>query len=264
VSRDFQIIQLTIDEEALKKLGNRPRNQLVGCMHAHNELTALNRILMFSMNNKADSGELHDSAQSVQMWCLLQVLAGKLLETWNMLNERFLAAKPEDPAIGRLSAEHKSSLTSLQDYFADKANALGVIRDKTAFHYDKLNLEEAVKNLATRENTIYLAQHPANSLYYVGSAIVFRTAFAMIADRVQDTTGRSHGERTKEGFRITTEDAKIVNWHMHVLLYGLIENLLEEALACSLVTLDQVRINVGGAPDPDNVGLPTFIDIGGS
>jgi hypothetical protein len=51
MSRDFQIIQLTIDEDALTKLGNRQRNQLVGCMHAHNELTVLNRILMFSMNN---------------------------------------------------------------------------------------------------------------------------------------------------------------------------------------------------------------------
>lgn len=139
-----------------------------------------------------------------------------------------------------------------------------MIRDKTAFHYDKLNLEEAVNNLAAGENTIYLAQHPANSLCYVGSAIVFRTAFAMIADRAQDATGRSHGERVKEGFRITTEDAKAVNWHMHVLLYGLIENLLEEALACPLETLDQVRINVCGAPDPDDVGLRTFIDIGGS
>jgi hypothetical protein len=66
-------------------------------MHAHNELTVLNRILMFSMNKTAN-GELHDSAQSVQMWCLLQVLAAKLVETWNMLNERFLKATPEDPS----------------------------------------------------------------------------------------------------------------------------------------------------------------------
>ena len=80
MSKDFQIIQLSIDEDALKKASNRLRNQLVGCMHAHNELTILNRLLMFSMNKTAD-GELHDSAQSVQMWCLLQVLAAKLVET---------------------------------------------------------------------------------------------------------------------------------------------------------------------------------------
>ena len=101
MSKDFQIIQLTIDEESLKNADIRLRNQLVGCMHAHNELTALNRILMFSMIKTAD-GELHDSAQSVQMWCLLQVLAAKLVETWKMLIDRFLKAVPPDPALARL------------------------------------------------------------------------------------------------------------------------------------------------------------------
>jgi hypothetical protein len=84
----------------------------------------------------------------------------------------------------------------------------------------------------------------------------------MIADKAQDPAGRSHGERTAEGARIATEDAQHANWHMHLLLYGLIEALLEEMLACPLHTLEQVRIKIEGAPDPDMVGLPTFIDIG--
>jgi hypothetical protein len=257
LSKDFQVIQLTVDEGALKKAGNRLRNQLVGCMHAHNELTALNRILMFSMN-KTGGGELNDFAQSVQMWCLLQLLAAKLVETWKMLNERLLGANPEDPALGRLRAEHRASLDWLRDYFGvdpPKDNALTFIRNKTAFHYDKLNLEQAVSNLAEHENTLYLAQHPANSLYYVGSALVFRTAFAMIADKVNDPAGRSHEERTAEGVRITTEDAKLANSHMHALLYGLIETLLEETLGRPLRTHDQVRINVQDAPNPDAVAL---------
>ena len=53
---------------------------------------------MFSMNDTGE-GELHDASQSVQMWCLLQVLSGKLFETWNMLVERFVTARPEDPAM---------------------------------------------------------------------------------------------------------------------------------------------------------------------
>jgi hypothetical protein len=266
MSKDFRIVQFTIDEEVLKKAGSRLRNQVVGCMHAHNELTVLNRLLMFSMNKTAD-GELHDSTQSVQMWCLLQVLAGKLVETWNMLNERFLKAKPEDPALARIGASHKGSLDWLKDYFGvdqPKDNALRMIRDKTAFHYDKLNLEQALSNFAEHENTVYLAQHPANSVYYAGSVLVFRTAFAMIADSTQDRTGSTFGERTVEGVRITIEDVSRANWHMHMLLYGLIGTLLEEMLACPLETLEQVRINVQGAPNPAMVGLPTFIDIGES
>ncbi len=116
------------------------------------------------------------------MWCFLQVLVGKLFETWNMLNERFLKARPEDPALAGLKPDHKASLGWLKDYFGEallKQNALPIIRDKTAFHYDNLNLEHASDSLALDENTVYLAQHPANSLYYVGSALVFRSVFAI-------------------------------------------------------------------------------------
>jgi hypothetical protein len=161
-SQDFQIIQLEIGETALRKLTNRERNQVVGCMHAHNELVILNRLLMFSMNFSED-GELHDSAQSVQMWCLLQILVGKLFETWNMLCERFLRAQPPDPAIASLSDEHKVSLKWLTNYFgvsAPRDNALRTIRDKAAFHYDKLNLAQEVCHLAAHENSICLAQRP--------------------------------------------------------------------------------------------------------
>jgi hypothetical protein len=49
--KDFQLIHLTVDEERLKGTRNRVRNQFVGCMHAHNELTILNRLLMFTMND---------------------------------------------------------------------------------------------------------------------------------------------------------------------------------------------------------------------
>jgi hypothetical protein len=45
-------------------------------------------------------------------------------------------------------------------------------------------------------------------------------------------------------------------------LYGLIQALLEEALGKPLHTLDQVRIDIRDAPDPDTVGLPLFLDMG--
>lgn len=266
MSQNFQVIQLVIDEEALKKTSNRTRNQLVGCMHAHNELAVLNRLLLFSLNDTGE-GELHDSAHSIQMWCILQILAAKLFETWAMLSERFLNSKPEDPALVKLNAGHKISLNWLVDYFGVdplKNSPLRIIRDKTGFHYDKVNLDAALENIEVGENTIFLAQHPANCLYHVGSSLVFRAVFANIADQTQVGTGRSHRERTKDGFHIALEDAKNVNVHMHDLLYGLLQNLLEEVLNCPVESLDQVRINVRDAPNPETIGLPAFIDVGGS
>jgi hypothetical protein len=265
MSADFQIIQLTIGEEALKNLNNRCRNQLVGCMHAHNELTVFNRILMYSLNNPANS-ELERSAQSVQMWCVLQVLAAKLVEAWKMLDERFLSATPEDPAIGSLAPEQRQSLDWLKNYFGVgksmfKEKSLRMIRDKTAFHYDKINLDCAVDNLAEQENTVYVAEHPANSLYYLGSVLVFRSAFEMIANKASNSSGDSHSALASKGASIAMDDARYANLHMHVLLYGLIKTLLEGALGQPLETLDLVHFDVREAPDPDLVNLPTFVDM---
>jgi hypothetical protein len=70
VSANFHVIQFQIEPDALKKLPSRQRNQLIGCMHAHNELGMLNRLLMFSFDDVGE-GELHDDAHGVQMWTLI-------------------------------------------------------------------------------------------------------------------------------------------------------------------------------------------------
>jgi hypothetical protein len=148
MAKDFQVIHLTVDEARLKGASNRLRNQFVGCMHAHNELTILNRLLMFTMNDTGD-GELHDSAQSTQMWCILQILAAKLFETWAMLTERFLQSNPPD-VVARLQPAQQDSLQWLTDYFGNgqpfKDSALKIIRDKTeAERLGGLEVDDEVK-----------------------------------------------------------------------------------------------------------------------
>lgn len=265
MAKDFQLIHVTVDEVRLRDASNRLRNQFVGCMHAHNELTILNRLLMFTMNDTGD-GELHNSAQSVQMWFTLQLLAAKLFETWVMLNERFLQSNPPD-VVPRLEPPQQASLQWLTKYFGNgqsfNDSALRVIRDKTAFHYDRLNLTEAADNLAAGENSLYLAQHPANSLYYMGSALVFRAAFAMIADRAGATTvNDDHSARVHKGTKIALDDAAKANLHMHAVLYGLIKLLMDDVMGQPAENEQQVRINVLDAPSPERVGIPAFIDIG--
>lgn len=264
MSREFQVIQLDIEPEAFKKLSNRQRNQLVGCMHAHNELVVLNRLLMFSLNDVGE-GELHNDAQGVQMWCILQVLTGKIFETWNLIVERFLKSNPEDPAIAGLNDLHKKSLAWLKDYFGhDQPNQtpLRIIRDKTAFHYDKLNLEQAADNLAPPECRVYLAQHPANTVYYAGSALVFRTVFAMIADQAMDTKDMTNSERMAAGVTVTLAHVNEANLHLHNVLYGLIVRLLDQVFGKPSAEVEQLRIPVVGAPKPTMVSLPMFVDIG--
>jgi hypothetical protein len=136
---------------------------------------------------------------------MLQLLAAKLFETWVMLTKRFLQSNPPD-VVAHLEPAHQASLQWLTDYFGNgqpfKDSALKIIRDKTAVHYDRLNLTEAADNLAAGENSLYLAQHPAGSLYYMGSALVFRAIFAMIADKADGAANGSHEERVHRGTKI--------------------------------------------------------------
>jgi hypothetical protein len=265
-SADLRILALRIDAAALKRMGDRARNQLVACMHAHNELSALNRILLFSMNPTSD-GPLHDSANSIQMWCVLQLLAGKVFETWEMLNNRMLKARQEDPAVSLLSTDERLSLDWLLNYLGDrtsyKKTSIKFVRDTTAFHYAGLDFGQALNNLAPGEADIYLATHPANTLYYAGSSLVFRTLFAEIAATATNTAQMPHSDRVAKGYKVLSEDLQFANYHMHVLLYGLIKALLEQALGGPLQVDQMTEFKILGAPAPEAVGLPTWINIGG-
>jgi hypothetical protein len=245
-------------------MDHRKRNQLLGCMHAHNELTFLTRLLLFSQNPVSE-GELHDHAQSSQMWCVLQLLAGKLYETWNMLGERFSLSEntgKKDDIIAAIEEQHRVSLTWLRQYFSNRGinrKAIVLLRNKTAFHYDGLDMGQAVKNLAPDESTFHIAQHPANSLYWLGSAVVFRTIFAEIAVVANPATSRTYHERVEDGLLLLINDVGDANFHLHQILYGLITVLVEDVLGQPLGSGDLTTID--GAPTSRQVALCPWLDI---
>jgi hypothetical protein len=89
------------------------------------------------------------------------------------------------------------------------------IRDRAAFHYEKLNLEQAIADLSHEEGRLYLSMHPANTLYYAGSTLVFSTVSALMADRAIDTKSMTHIGRMSIGVKITMDDLSVVNLKLH-------------------------------------------------
>jgi hypothetical protein len=234
-------------------------------MHAHNELTFLNRLLVFSQNSGAE-GDLYDQAQMSQVWCLLQLLAGKLYETWNMLSKRFsLSARPnkQDAAVVALNSRHQHSLQWLRDYFSPRGisqKSIVVIRNKTAFHYGGLDMGEALKNLGPEEKIFHVARHPVNALYWMGSAAVFGAIFDEIAVLVNPKNNTlAHAERVQAGFNVLREDIEEANLHIHELMYGLIKGLIEDVIghplgAGEVTTIDDV-------PTSKDIVIPPWIYI---
>ena len=96
----------------------------------------------------------------------------------------------------------------------------------------------------------------------MGSALVFRAIFAMIADKADGTANGNHEVRVHKGTKIALDDASKANLHMHAVLYGLIKLMMDDVLGRPAENEQQARINVLDAPAPERVGIPAFIDIG--
>lgn len=258
----LRILRVQVGDKELRNLTAQQRNLLFGCMHAHNEITALSKLLMFSETPTAD-GNAPDAMRVVQFWCLLQLVAGKLFETWSLVSKQLLSRR-EDLGV-RFSANHSTSEDWLRAYFGypqPKLSAIKLMRDKTAFHYQGLDFGQSLKHTGENENNIYLARHPANSNYYLGSVVTFRAIFALIAGIGAGAAVKpsNYDELAVQGADIVARDVREADMHMHNWLYAIIEGLLKIARGGS-INPDGV-IQITGMPDPGQVMLPGFIKIG--
>jgi hypothetical protein len=74
---------------ALTKLPETDRNILLSLMLAHNELGTLNKLLLFSLKEILDDiiGQL---SHSTQTFLILKLMAGKLNETWALIQKYYV------------------------------------------------------------------------------------------------------------------------------------------------------------------------------
>ena len=172
-----------------------------------------------------------------------------------------LQTKKTKTSVDSLNDDFKTSHIWLNSYFGSKTNSVKYVRNTTAFHYEGLDFGQSLRNLAKGDRNIFLEtqSHPMNSIYFVGSAVVFRTLFAKIAEDYGGTVGLNHEERVRKGQEIVIADANSVHFHMHKLLYGLIKALVEKALGSTLKPVG--FLSVQGVV-PEEVKLPMFLDMG--
>jgi hypothetical protein len=95
---------------------------------------------------------------------------------------------------------------------------------------------------------IYLAEHPANACYYLGSSLVFSAAFAAIADKRIDTSAMNQTERMAAGLTIALDElneAKSDNLHYGCRSLCLKQGSLPEDDRWLVVIVAQVRVARG-------------------
>src|SRR3989338_3240953 len=134
-----------------------------------NEITMLHKLIVFSNNYKG--GETGLTAQNVQSFFLIKLLAGKLYEGWRLLKNSYFKSKLSQQYDDQLSPEDKESIGYIKSYFK-KHNLISLIRNKYAFHYDARHIKAELSAIPEDEVLdLYLASDHGNSLYSMAHII---------------------------------------------------------------------------------------------
>jgi hypothetical protein len=270
----MRIAAYTIPVAALGKLPESERNILLSLMLAHNELGTLNKLLIFSLKEVLEDA-LGQLSHSTQTFLILKLMAGKFHETWNLVQKYYVKKKLDVQYNGSLDDSAKDAYQKLKAYFApsNKGNVIKFIRDTAAFHYAGFDYGKTLNDLAEGEDKIYVAEHPANSLYYIGEAANWRALVRILQDMPDATSTaspagviekpleKSIDEKYRETFTVINRHINDINYQMHAFLYGVIKVVIERTLGKDWEHGEHEMIAISGAPNPYDVALPTLVDM---
>ena len=167
----MKVYEIPISQQQLDSIPTDERLFFIQIGHLANELSTLNRLLLF-VSNSAGTTELERRAGNCQALLLVRLCSGKLFEGWQMLQRDYFRSKLSKEYDSLLDESGKNSLNEIKRYFS-KNNLIKDIRDKFAFHYSSDDLQNQLqrsKDVGTLY--IYLGYAHGNSFYSFADVLV--------------------------------------------------------------------------------------------
>ncbi len=143
----LQVYKVTTTKEKIDRLPISEKVFLLQTMTIQQELATLYKLAF--MFYKPGGEGVEAKARVGQLWVLLFLLSGKLVEAWNALLKSPKSKKVIDGLLENFDLRGKQAYTSLRRFFGSDAAIQWYVRNKHAFHYD---WKEAKENLALLEN----------------------------------------------------------------------------------------------------------------
>lgn len=138
--------------------------------HVRNELLVIEKFLYWTTKNEADGDVLSD-VNVFQELTIMRLLAGKLWEGWQLLNNKAYA-KILNSLRTQLNSKTITALEELEAYFGNNKNMIEAIRNRFAFHYDPSLIGKQLSSVEeTDQLAIYLAPKTVNCFYQFAEAI---------------------------------------------------------------------------------------------
>ncbi len=146
-----------------------------------NEVSMLHKFIAYSNYHVED--ETINTAQNVQSFFLIKLLAGKLYEGFEIIRKDYFGSALSREHDVHLSKDSKIALTSLKSYFSRGDNLIKLIRNKFSFHYDSTLVREQLDGIPDEEDLeLYLASNHGNSLYALSHIVSSYALFNEVDD----------------------------------------------------------------------------------
>jgi len=172
----MEIFKIPISEQQLDSIPADERLFFMQIGHLANELSTLNRLLLF-VGNSTGTTELESQIRNSHALLLVRLCSGKLFEGWQMLQRDYFGSKLSMKYDLLLDESGKASLSKIKRYFSKK-NLIKDIRDNFAFHYSSEDLQNQLQGFKdTGTLYFYLANADGNSFYSFADVFV---GFAML------------------------------------------------------------------------------------
>lgn len=236
---------LTADK--LSAMPSADRALMIWCGHIHNELMTLFGLYR-AVANTTHSCAIEREAKTTQELVVVKLIAGKLLEAWELLRTGFSGTCLSKKYVPMFDDISGTSFKNITRYFGS-GSSLQTLRNSYAFHYtfnELINFPDGWDS-APDELTFYVGSVPAHTLFFISEAITNRSMFLQLGA----------GNLT-EGVQIFWSDIKAINEDMLAVCQAIFNLIVREHIG-SPAEIGSVRVGVLNPPPIRQPAVPFFV-----
>lgn len=198
----MQLRRIRLSRAALQRMVKAERAFLFLAGHMQNELNSLHKVFAWCLNNAASTSPIEALANGVQAQLYARLLAGKLLEAWNVLGTAFFGTKVSQRIEPSMHPLARQALAELKTYF-NTSNVIFRVRNSFAFHYSAEEFEHHWEEVAESPNFEFIFGGTVGNNLDLAAELVVNTAvlasvgekdesaaLQKFLDDVQSTTSR--------------------------------------------------------------------------
>jgi hypothetical protein len=132
----MKIRRIPLSKDILLRMESADRTFLLLAGHMQNELNSVHKVFAWCLHNRSmdRASSIEGLANGMQAMIYARILAGKLLEAWQVLAIAFFGTKLSQRVESRLHPIAQEALQKIKQYFG-KNNAIFKVRNSFAFHY---------------------------------------------------------------------------------------------------------------------------------